>query len=264
MNILFIGDIVGRGGRNAVKELVPELRKEFNCSFCIANGENSAGGSGINKKCVDDLFENGSVDVITLGDHVWSQKSFETEIKGLKNVLRPANLNVIQPGIGFDIYRVPAGGEIAVINLLGMVFMKDGSYCPFTEVTNILKKIPSRIKSIFVDFHAEATSEKIAMGRYLDGKVTAVLGSHTHVQTGDSEIFPGGTAYITDAGMVGAHYSILGRSVEDVVYKFTTGMPTRLKVVEHGEIRLDCVVVSYNMNTGKATNIQTISRKILI
>ena len=263
MNLLFIGDIVGKGGRKAVKELVPKLRQEFNCSFCVVNGENSASGSGINDKCIEDIFDKGGVvDVITLGDHVWAQKSFENEIKSKKNVLRPANLNPKQPGLGYNIFRVPAGGEVAVINLLGTVFMKEGIWCPFAEVEKILEKIPSRIKCIFVDFHAEATSEKIAMGRFLDGKVTAVLGTHTHVQTADAVILPGGTAYITDTGMVGADRSVLGREVEDVIFKFTDGMPRRLNVVEKGLMRLDAVVVSYNMTTGKATDIKSVSRKI--
>jgi 2',3'-cyclic-nucleotide 2'-phosphodiesterase len=265
MNILVIGDVVGKGGRKAIKELVPEIRREYNCSFCIANGENSAGGSGINVKCIQDLHGNGGlVDVITLGDHVWSQKSFEHEIKSQKTVLRPANLNYRQAGVGYKVFRVPAGGEIAVINLVGTVFMKDSIWSPFEEVDNILKKLPSTVKCIFVDFHAEATSEKIAMGRFLDGKVTAVFGTHTHVQTADAEVLPGKTAYITDLGMVGAHRSILGRSVEDVVAKFTDGMPRRLKVVESGAIRLDGAIVSYNMITGKATSITPISRKIVI
>jgi 2',3'-cyclic-nucleotide 2'-phosphodiesterase len=265
MNILFIGDVVGKGGRNAVKKLVPEIRQEFNCSFCIANGENSAGGSGINEKCIQDLHGSGGlVDVITLGDHVWSQKTFEHEIVGKKTIVRPANLNPKQPGVGYNIFRVPAGGEIAVINLLGTVFMKDSIWCPFEEVQRILDKLPTRIKCIFVDFHAEATSEKIAMGRFLDGKVTAVFGTHTHAQTADAEVHPGGTAYITDTGMVGAHRSVLGRSVEDVLDKFTSGMPRRLKVEEKGLMRLDAVVVSYNMTTGKANSIKAISRKVEI
>ena len=265
MNILIIGDVVGKGGRRAIKELVPEIRQEYNCSFCIANCENSAGGSGINEKCIQDLHGSGGlIDVITLGDHVWSQKTFQHEIAGKKNVLRPANLNPKQPGVGYKIFRVPAGGEIAVINLLGTVFMKDSIWCPFEEVHNILKKLPSRIKCIFVDIHAEATSEKIAMGRFLDGKVTAVFGTHTHVQTADAEIFPGETAYITDLGMVGADTSVLGRSVEDVIGKFTDGMPRRLNVVEKGCIRLDAAVVSYNMMTGRATAIKSFSKKIEI
>ena len=257
MNLLFIGDIVGKGGRKAVKALVPGLNKQYYSSFCIANAENSAGGSGVTGKCINDLSEH--VNVITLGDHLWDQKAFEVEIKGFNSVVRPANLNVKQPGKGYGVFRVPAGGEIAVINLMGKVFMRESAYCPFTEVDNILKAIPSYVNSIFVDFHAEATSEKIAMGRFLDGRVTAVMGTHTHVQTADSTILPGGTAYITDVGMVGAVESILGRSIEDVIYKFTTGMPSKLNVVESGKIRLDAVIISYDVNTGRATGIKPVS-----
>ena len=263
MNLLFIGDIVGKGGRRAVKELVPELRKKYNCSFCVANGENMAAGSGINEKCIKDI-PAGIVDVFTLGDHVWAQKSFQNEIPGLKNVIRPANVNPVQPGKGYSIFRVPAAGEVAIINLIGRVFMKESPLCPFMEVEKILNSLPSAIKCIFVDFHAEATSEKIAMGRFLDGRVTAVLGTHTHVQTADSEILPGGTAYLTDLGMVGAHESVLGRDISNVIYKFTTGMPNRLQVVEKGIIRLDGAVISYDLTTGRANNIIQISEKITI
>ncbi|MCP4176703.1 MAG: YmdB family metallophosphoesterase [bacterium] len=257
MNLLFIGDIVGKGGRQAVKRLVPELRQKYSCSFCIANAENSACGAGINEKCIKDL--NDVVDVFTLGDHVWDQKTFANEIKGIKNVVRPANVNPIQPGKGFDVFRVPAGGEVAVINLMGKVFMRNSSFCPFMEVDKILKKLPSTVKCILVDFHAEATSEMLAMGRFLDGRVTAVLGTHTHVQTADARVFEKGTAYITDVGMVGADFSILGRSVDDVLYKFTTDMPNRLNVIEKGIMRFDAAVVSYNMSSGKATEIKPLS-----
>ena len=260
MNILFIGDIVGKAGRKAVKELVPELRRKYNCSFCIANGENMANGSGINEKCIKDIPE-GIVDVITLGDHVWAQKSFQTEISRYKNIIRPANVNPAQPGNGYGVFRVPAAGEVAIINLVGRVFMKETALCPFMEAERIIKSLPSTIKCIFVDFHAEATSEKLAMGRFLEGKVTAVLGTHTHVQTADAEILPGGTAYLTDLGMVGAHESILGRAIKDVLYKFTTGMPNRLEVVEKGMIRLDGAVVSYDLKTGHAKKIIAISEK---
>ena len=263
MNLLFIGDIVGKGGRRAVKELVPEIRKKYNCSFCIANGENMANGSGINEKCIKDIPE-GTIDVITLGDHVWSQKSFQNEILHLKNVIRPSNVHPIQPGKGYGIFRVPAAGEVAVINLQGQVFMKESPFSPFMEVERILKLLPSTVKCIFVDFHAEATSEKLAMGRFLDGKVTAVVGTHTHVQTGDPEVLPGGTAYLTDLGMVGAHESILGRDIKNVLYKFTTGMPNRLEVVEKGIIRLDGAVISYDLSTGKANKIIPISEKVCI
>lgn len=258
MNLLFIGDIVGKGGRKAVKILVPELRKKYGCVFCIANGENCAAGAGITEKCVKDISPE-YVDLITLGDHVWDQKSFEHEINLFPNVIRPANLNSKQPGKGYGIFKVLAGGEIAVINLLGRTFMKTSAQCPFTEIDKILKEIPSYVKCIFVDFHSEATSEKLAMGRYLDGRVTAVFGTHTHVQTADSTIFKGGTAYISDVGMTGAVESILGRKIEDVVYKFTTDLPNRLEVVENGNIRLCAAVVTYNMKTGQATAITPIS-----
>jgi len=257
MNVLFIGDIVGKGGRKAVVEQVPELRREFNCAFCIANAENIAAGAGLSAKCLQEL--NSRADVITTGDHVWDQKEFETEIKQFDNVLRPANFSSLQPGRGWAVFRNPVGGEIAVISLLGKVFMRESAYCPFETVDKILAEIPAGVKTIFVDIHAEATSEKAAMARFLDGRVTAVLGTHTHVQTADAQIFPGGTAFVSDVGMTGADYSILGREVEAVLRKFRTGMPVRLPVVETG-IRLDAAVISYDLNTGRATAIKTLSR----
>lgn len=260
MNLLFIGDIVGKGGRRAVQSLVPDLRKEFNCSFCIANAENSAGGGGINAKCINDIFPD-FVDVITMGDHIWDQKEFELEIERFNAVLRPANLSKHQPGKGYGVFRNPGGGDVAVINLQGKIFMKESAYCPFEKVQEVLNSIPKNIKSIIVDFHAEATSEKAAMAHFLDGKVTAVLGTHTHVQTADAKILPEGTAFISDVGMVGSEASILGRTIDSVINKFVTGMPKRLPVNDH-ETRLDAVVVSYDMTTGKANSITNISRMV--
>lgn len=257
MNLLFIGDIVGKGGRKAAKELIPELRREFDCSFCIVNAENIAAGSGLAAKCITDL--EGFADVVTSGDHVWDQKKFEHEITLFDHVLRPANFSNRQPGKGYAVFHNPTGGEIAVINLLGRVFVRDSAYCPFETVENILNALPTTVKAIFVDFHAEATSEKAAMAHFLDGQVTAVLGTHSHVQTADAKILPGGTAFISDVGMVGAEFSILGRNVTAVIDKFRTGMPQRLPVVETG-IRLDAAIVSYDMTTGKATAIKNISR----
>lgn len=259
MNILFIGDIVGKGGRLAVRELVPELRKEFNCSFCVANGENSAGGGGINAKCAKHIPSD-CVDVITMGDHVWDQKEFEHEINGLSNrVLRPANLSDKQPGKGYGVFRNIGGGEVAVINLIGKVFMRESAYCPFEKVDSILKSIPATVTCKIVDFHCEATSEIAAMAHFLDGRVTAVLGTHTHVQTADAKILQEGTAFISDVGMVGSENSILGREIGAVLNKFVTGMPKRLPVNDKN-IRLDAVVISYDMNTGKADTITPISR----
>jgi len=258
MNLLFIGDVVGKGGRLAVRGLVPELRKQYNCSFVIANIENVAAGAGISASCLPDFA--GCVDVYTSGDHVWDQKGFEEEIKRLDNFLRPANYNKRQPGKGYDVFRNPGGGEIAVINLLGKVFMRESSSCPFETVETILAAIPPTIKTILVDIHAEATSEKAAMAHLLDGRVTAVVGTHTHVQTADAVVLPKGTAFISDVGMTGSANSILGREIEAVLRKFTSGMPQRLPVVDK-DIRLDAVVISYDMNTGRATEIKNISVK---
>jgi metallophosphoesterase (TIGR00282 family) len=259
MNILFIGDIVGKSGRQAVINFVPEIKKEFNVQFVIANAENCAGGNGTNSKCIEEM--NGVVNAFTMGDHTWDQKGFESEITRIDNLVRPANFHQSQPGKGFGIFRNAAGGEVAVISLMGKVFMRDSAYCPFETVDKILKNdIPASVKNIFVDFHAEATSEKLAMGYFLDGRVTAVLGTHTHVQTNDGRILANGTAMLTDVGMVGGDTSVLGREVDDVLNKFTSGMPGRLNVVEKGLIRLDGAIISYNYQTGKAEKIQTISR----
>ncbi len=260
MNLLFIGDVVGKGGREAVKKLVPELRREFNCQFVVVNAENAAAGSGLTGSCAKDLLT--VADVLTLGDHTWDQKGFDSEIKTLDRVLRPANFSKLQPGRGWGVFRNPGGGEVAVINLVGKVFMRESAYDPFETVERILTEIPTSVKTILVDLHGEATSEKLAMGYFLDGKVTAVLGTHTHVPTADALVLPGGTARQTDVGMVGAARSVLGREVESVLYKFHTGMPGRLPVVENGVIRLDAAVVSYDYLTGRANAIRSFSREI--
>ncbi|OGV32905.1 MAG: hypothetical protein A2020_01785 [Lentisphaerae bacterium GWF2_45_14] len=257
MNILFLGDIVGKGGRQAVLEMAPLLKKEFNCQFVVANAENVASGAGLSAKCIQEMTKE--IDVFTSGDHVWDQKNFVSEIKQFTNVLRPGNVSKVQPGKCFGTFRNPACGEIAVINLLGRVFMRDGASCPFETADKILNEIPSNINCVIVDFHAEATSEKAAMAHFLDGRVTAVIGTHTHVQTNDCKILPKGTAFISDAGMAGAEYSILGRTVDSVLRKFISGMPERLPVVETG-IRVDGVVISYGSNGRAATGIKTFSR----
>lgn len=256
LKILFIGDVVGKGGRKAVKALLPEIKREYGCSFSIVNAENSAAGAGISASCLEEMDE---ADVFTGGDHTWDQKKFEDEIRQFKNFIRPANFSTMQPGNGWGYFRNPIGGEVAVISLLGKVFMKESAYCPFETAEKILKQIPVTCKCVIVDFHAEATSEKLAMGWFLDGKVTAVIGTHTHVQTADARILPKGTAMLSDVGMVGGNDSILGRSIEDVVRKFRTGMPTKLNVIEDG-IRLDACVISYEMNTGRAVKIETFSK----
>ena len=262
MNMIFIGDVVGKGGREAIRQFVPELRRQYNASVVIVNGENSAAGAGMTGSCVRELLN--VADVVTGGDHIWDQKSFETEIASFDRVIRPANLSRRQPGRGWGIFRNPAGGEFAVISLQGKVFMRESAACPFETVEQLLAEIPDRVKNIFVDFHAEATSEKIAMSAFLAGRVTAVFGTHTHVQTADARIIPPGTAAISDVGMVGADWSVLGREVESVVKKFTTGMPVRLPVVESGRFRIDGVSVGFDHLSGHARSITPFSKTVEI
>ncbi|MFA6930185.1 MAG: TIGR00282 family metallophosphoesterase [Lentisphaeria bacterium] len=259
MKILFIGDIVGKGGREAVQALVPGLRREYKCDFCIANAENIAGGNGLTRNCLQELQE-GKVDVFTAGDHVWDQKEFVGEIKSLPNVLRPANFPAEQPGRGFGIFATAAGEKVGVISLIGRTFMAAGADCPFAAAEKIIPELRQETPIIVVDFHAEATSEKIAMGRFLDGQVSAVLGTHTHVPTADQQIFPGGTAFQCDVGMVGARESILGRALEPVLTRFRTGMPSRFTVVDKG-IRLHAVVLTVEIN-GHAVGIERVMRDL--
>ncbi|NLF93184.1 MAG: YmdB family metallophosphoesterase [Oligosphaeraceae bacterium] len=259
MKILFIGDIVGKGGREAAMALTPVLRREYACEFCIANAENIAGGNGLTKNCLQELFNRG-IDVCTAGDHVWDQKEFTFEIEQLTNVLRPANLPACQPGRGYAVFTAENGRRIAVLSLLGRTFMTVGANCPFEAAENIIPQIQKETSNIIVDFHAEATSEKIALGRFLAGKVSAVLGTHTHVPTADQQIFPGGTAFQCDVGMVGARDSILGRAVQPVLQRFRTGMPARFTVVDKG-IRLHAVVVTLN-DEGRAVGIERVMRDL--
>lgn len=259
MRVLLVGDIVGKGGRQAACHLIPSLRNEFNCCFCIANAENVAGGSGLTEKCVTSLLDHG-VDVITAGDHVWGQRDFVGQIERFPNVLRPANFNKNQPGSGYGVYNIPIGGKIGIVNVIGQLFIGTLSNSPFAAVDEALAKIERQTKSIFVEIHAEATSEKCALGRYLDGRATAVWGTHTHVPTADGRVLPNGTAFITDIGMVGAAESIIGRDISAVLKRFTTGLPARLKVIDD-DIVLNGAIVDFDANTGKATGIQRVERR---
>ncbi len=256
MKILLVGDIVGKGGRRAACKLIPRLRTELGCCYCIANGENVAGGAGLTAKCVEELKSNG-VDTITTGDHIWDQKDFVNDVKRYPYVLRPANFSLQQPGRGYGIYNIPIGGTICVINVIGRVFIGRSSDNPFDAVDRILDEMNHRTKIIFVDFHGEATSEKIAMGRHLDGRVTAVFGTHTHVPTADSRVFPGGTAFQCDLGMVGSRQSIIGRDINSVVASFKTGMPARFKVIDK-DIELNGAVVEFDPTTGRAKHIERV------
>lgn len=258
MKFLLIGDIVGHGGRKAVNELVPHLRNEFGIDFVIANGENMAGGRGLNSKTLKSL-DPAKIDVITSGDHIWDQKQFIGEVDQWPNVIRPANLPAGQPGKGYDIFMSKSGLKVGVINLLGQVFITTSSNTPFQAALAIVEEMKKETDIIFVDFHAEATSEKIAMGFLLDGKVSCVFGTHTHVPTADATILPNGTAYITDIGMVGSRNSVIGRKVSAVLKRFTTGIPVHFDVV-NSEIRLSGAIVEIDEKTGKALSIEQISR----
>ena len=273
MKLLFIGDIVGQPGRNAVKILLPKLREQHALDFVIANGENSAGGSGITPKIAGEIFDAG-VDVITSGDHVWDQKEVMELLANEKRFLRPLNYPAGTPGQGSGIFEVKVGSSrcddrtaqravptnllVAVLNVQGRTFMQPPLENPFLLAAEEVKRLRERTKIIFVDFHAEATSEKIAFGRFLDGQVSAVVGTHTHVQTADEQILPHGTAYLTDAGFTGPHDGCLGREIEPVIKKFLTGMPQRFEVAKN-RVLLHGVVIEIDDATGKAIKIQRVS-----
>jgi 2',3'-cyclic-nucleotide 2'-phosphodiesterase len=264
VKLLFIGDIVGQPGRNAVKILLPRLREQHALDFVIANGENSAGGSGITPKTAGEIFSAG-VDVITSGDHLWDQKEVMELLANEKRFLRPLNYPPGTPGQGSAIFEVRNAERgvrsmIGVLNAQGRTFMADLEN-PFQAARAEVERLRGRTKIIFVDFHAEATSEKIAFARYLDGRVSAVVGTHTHVQTADEQVFPGGTAYLSDAGFTGPHESVLGREIEPVIKRFLTNMPQRFEVAKN-RVLLHGAVIEIDEATGKAVKIQRVSEAI--
>ena len=256
--MLFIGDIVGEPGRRAVKVLLPGLVKKNKVECVIANAENAAGGSGITPPIAKELKACG-IDVLTSGDHVWKRKEILEILDGDGHVLRPLNYPKEVPGRGSCIIELASGVKIGVINLVGRVFMQ-ALECPFRTSREEVSKIKSSTPNIFVDIHAEATSEKIALGWYLDGLVTGVAGTHTHVQTADEKILPEGTAYITDAGMTGPFDSVIGRRKEEILTRFVTQMPTRFQMAEN-DIRLNAVLIDFDAKTGKANSITRIQKK---
>jgi metallophosphoesterase (TIGR00282 family) len=263
VKILFIGDIVGEPGRKAVKALLPALRGKLAVDFVVANGENSAGGSGITPKTAEEIFSAG-VDAMTSGDHLWDQKEVMTLLMDEKRFLRPMNYPPDVPGRGGAIFEIKSAkfqGIVAVLNFQGRTFMQPPVENPFLPAMAEVKKLRERTKIIFVDFHAEATSEKIAFARMLDGQVSAVVGTHTHVQTADEQIFPGGTAYLSDAGFTGPHESVLGREIEPVIKRFLTSMPQRFDVAK-GRVLLQGALIELDETTGKALNIQRVSEAL--
>lgn len=253
MNVLFVGDVVGKPGRQAVARLLPRLRHEHALDLVIANGENAAHGAGITAGTAEELFTAG-VDVITTGDHVWDQKGFEEEIDRFERLVRPLNIAPDAPGRGSTIVTVGDKANVAVINLVGRVFMPVAD-CPFRAARAEVARLRRQTSLIVVDVHAEATSEKIAMARYLDGSVSAVVGTHTHVTTADEQILPGGTAYITDVGMCGPHDSVLGRDVAAVIRRFVSGLPQKLEVAT-GNVVLCAVLIELDDGSGRARRIE--------
>jgi metallophosphoesterase (TIGR00282 family) len=254
--ILFVADVVGRPGRAALAALLPRVQAEFEPDLTIVNGENSAGGFGITSATARELRAAGA-DVITTGNHVWDQKQFVDEIVHEEHVLRPYNYPAGAPGVGALV--VEAGGEdVLVVNLQGRIFLPDLDD-PFRAVDAVLAEHPDT-RIAFVDMHAEATSEKTAMGWHLDGRVSAVVGTHTHIPTADARILPGGTAYVTDVGMVGPRDGVIGVQKEAALRRFLTGMPHRFETAT-GVVTFNSVLVTISKHTGRATSIQRIDRE---
>jgi metallophosphoesterase (TIGR00282 family) len=257
MRVLMVGDVVGKPGRKALARLLPEIRTEFGVDFVVVNGENAAAGFGLTDDTADDLFSAGA-NVISGGNHTFDKREFIPSLDGELPMLRPANYPASTPGRGM--VRI---GSTAVINLQGRVFMPEGLDSPFTTVDRLLNELEEEApKVILVDFHTEATSEQAAMGWYLDGRVTAVVGTHTHVPTADPKVLPRGTAFVTDLGMTGPVYSVIGSRVEDVLTRFLTAMPRRLNVAEDGPVQMNSVLIDVDERIGLATAIQRVDRTL--
>ncbi len=254
ISILMIGDVIGKPGRQAVSKLLPDLRRQYGLDLVIANAENAAGGLGLTPATTEELLDAG-VDVLSTGNHIWAQKEIIPYLDSEMPILRPLNYPPGVPGKGYI-----AKGRAIVVNLMGRTFMGDLD-CPFRAMDQLLAEIGHKSPVIIVDFHAEATSEKVAMGRYLDGRVSAVLGTHTHVGTIDAQLLTHGTAYITDIGMTGPKDSVIGNEIEAVLQRFLTGMPHRLSVGK-GKTILNAVMIKVAEDSGRATSIERIDREV--
>jgi len=260
MKLLFIGDIVGRPGRELVRRWLKTIREAYAIDLVIANVENAAGGAGVTREITDELLNQG-IQVLTSGNHIWDKREVLEFIGAVPQLVRPANYPAGTPGGGSHVWRGPHGEAVGVINAMGRVFMASLDD-PFAVVTQEIAKVRADgARIIVVDFHAEASSEKLAFGWYLDGQVTAVLGTHTHVQTADDRVLPGGTAYISDVGMTGAHDGVIGMERSAVIARFTTGLPMRYESAV-GDPRLHAVVVTADPDTGRATAIERLSLDI--
>ncbi|MDD2509707.1 MAG: TIGR00282 family metallophosphoesterase [Syntrophomonas sp.] len=259
MNILVIGDIVGRPGRRAIRTLLPQIQKDHNIMFTIANAENAAGGRGLSREVMKELLSL-NIDVLTMGNHVWDNKEIFGFVDDEHRLIRPANYPPYCPGQGYHVYSAAFNQKIAVVNASGRVFLPSLD-CPFRVVDDIVAELQEKSDLIIVDFHAEATSEKLAFAHYFDGRVAAVLGTHTHVQTADEKILPRGTAYITDLGMTGPVDSILGMQKEQVIQKIITQRPVRLEVAK-GACQIQAVALTFDEASHNCISIARISQKL--
>ncbi|MGC2422316.1 MAG: TIGR00282 family metallophosphoesterase [Candidatus Acidiferrales bacterium] len=259
MRILFIGDIVGSPGRKIVHDRLADILAQREIGLCVANGENAASGFGITPRIAEDLLASG-IEVITGGNHIWDRKEILDFFPQEPRLLRPANFPSGAPGSGLFIGRAKNGASYAVLNLQGRTFMTPLDD-PFRTALAELARIPPDVKVIVVDMHAEATSEKQAMGWYLDGKVSAVIGTHTHVATADFRVLPGGTAYITDVGMTGPHDSVIGMEKQGILQKFLDGLPARFAVAE-GDVQMNTVLLDVDESTGRARSIERLNFRL--
>jgi 2',3'-cyclic-nucleotide 2'-phosphodiesterase len=259
MKILFIGDIVGKPGRRAVSEILPELINEKGIDLVIANCENAAAGFGVTRDIVEELY-NCRIDVLTSGNHIWDKKEILEFIGDYETLLRPANYPAKVPGTGTVVLRTASGENVGVLNLAGRIFMQPID-CPFVTAKSRIAELQKSTKVIIVDIHAEATSEKKALGWYLDGEVSAVLGTHTHVQTADDEILPQGTAYLSDVGMTGPFDSVIGVKKEAIIERFLTQIPNKFDTAKN-DVRLQAALLDIDSTTGKANSIERISIKL--
>ncbi len=259
MKILFIGDIVGEPGRKVLSLSLNNIVDQYKINLVVANIENAAGGFGITQKVAEELFETG-INVMTSGNHVWDKKEAREYIKNEKRLLRPANYPEGVAGYGSGIFETLYGERIGILNLSGRVFM--GTYdCPFQVAKREIERLKKEVKTIIIDFHAEATSEKIALAWYLDGQVAGIIGTHTHVQTADEQILPNGTAYITDVGMTGPSISVIGIKKEQAIERFLTQMPIRFEI-PRGPIQLNGVVIDIDEEKGLSTSIERLQMKV--
>ncbi len=253
MKVLFIGDIVGKAGRTAVKALLPNLVDKYKIELVIANGENIAAGFGLTESLVEELFRAG-VHVVTTGNHVWDKKEIIPYISKENRVLRPLNYPPGAPGSGSIVLPLQKGLKVAVVNISGRVFLP-GYDCPFRTGRAEIENLSKETDIIIIDFHAEATSEKVAFGYFVDGRVSAVIGTHTHVQTADEKVLPNGTAYITDVGMTGPAHSVIGMEINQIMQRFLTSMPAKFETAQ-GEAILSAVAIEIDNATGRASAIQ--------